>query len=51
MIASRAPPTYLFFAACLAGAAKTEVTDDKAGPLLFAAADFLGFLISRFDLI
>jgi hypothetical protein len=33
----------------LAGFAKTDVTDDN-DPLLFATA-FLGFLISRFDLI
>jgi len=35
----------------LAGTAKADVTDVKAGPLAFPAADFLGFLISRFDLI
>jgi hypothetical protein len=30
--------------------ANAEVTDDKTGPLPFATV-FLGFLISRFDLI
>jgi len=33
------------------GFAKTEDTEDAAGPVLFSAAAFLGFLNSRFDLL
>ena len=44
------PASYLFLALWVGCFAKTEVTDDKAAPLPFATV-FLGFLISRFDLI
>ena len=33
------------------GFAKTEDTEDAAGPVLFSAAAFLGFLNSRFDFL
>lgn len=33
------------------GFAKMEDTVDAAAAVVFAAADFLGFLISRFDLM
>jgi hypothetical protein len=35
----------------LTGVANADVTEVRAGPFAFAAAFFLGFLISRFDLI
>jgi hypothetical protein len=46
----RAAKTYLFFglAPLLPGVAKIEDTEATA-PAPFAAADFFGFLISRFD--
>jgi len=35
----------------LTGVAKADVTEVRAGPFALAVAVFLGFLISRFDLI
>ena len=50
---AKAGANYRFFGLVplVEGFAKTEDTEDAAGPVLFFAAAFLGFLNSRFDFL